>query len=61
MKYNLNKKAKEELKRMGITKEKGILLYQNKLSLGYINGKKIETAIAETKSKTGSQEWKIIK
>jgi len=56
MKYNLNKKAKEELKRMGITKEKGILLYQNKLSLGYINGKKIETAIAETKSKTGSQE-----
>lgn len=56
MKYKLNKKAREELQRMGITKEKGILLYQNKLTLGYINGKKLETSIKETKSKTGGQQ-----
>lgn len=54
-KYNLNKKAREELARMGITSEKGILLYQSKLSLGYVNGKKLETTIRENNSKVGGK------
>lgn len=55
-KYKLNKKARTELERRGITPEKGIFYYQNALGLGYINGKKLSTALAETHSKTGGKK-----
>lgn len=50
-KYKLNKKATKELERRGISSEKGILLYQNKLSLGYINGKTLESSMNETNTR----------